>query len=85
MSKVELTKNGRTVRVDRRLADHLTSRASYGYMRRDMVAGPAAVATSDGDDRLANLRAQYQEVVGKRAYHGWSADELQQKIAAHRE
>lgn len=31
-------------------------------------------------DELAKLRADYQEVVGKRPYHGWSAEELQAKI-----
>lgn len=35
-----------------------------------------------GSDELTELRADYQEVFGKRAYHGWSADELQKKIDA---
>jgi hypothetical protein len=34
------------------------------------------------DDELTKLRADYLEVVGKRAYHGWGAEELQQKIDA---
>ena len=48
-----------------------------GYQRRDMVD------TSDADegDDLTALRAEYQDVVGKKAYHGWSADELRDKIA----
>ena len=29
---------------------------------------------------LSDLRGQYQELFGKRAYHGWDADELQAKI-----
>jgi hypothetical protein len=31
-------------------------------------------------DELAELRARYQEVVGKRPYHGWDAEELQRRI-----
>ena len=48
-----------------------------GYDRRDMVA----VEPVADDDDLAALRAEYQDVVGKKAYHGWSADELRDKIA----
>ena len=50
-----------------------------GYDRRDMVAADEA-----GDalaDDITSLRAEYQGVVGKKAYHGWSADELRDKIA----
>ena len=48
-----------------------------GYERRDMVA---AEPVAD-DDEITALRAEYQDVVGKKAYHGWSADELRAKIA----
>ena len=48
-----------------------------GYERRDMVA---AEPVADDDD-LTALRAEYQGVVGKKAYHGWSGDELRAKIA----
>ncbi len=41
------------------------------------VGGAAA-----GNDDLVKLRADYQEVVGKRAYHGWDAEELQKRIDA---
>lgn len=91
MSKVELVRNGRSVTVDSRIATHLLSRASYGYMRRDMVAAqpanpPSKPAKQDEqDDALTELRAQYQKVVGKKAYHGWSAEELEAKIAEHGE
>lgn len=47
-----------------------------GYSTRDMVSAEPEV------DDLAALRAEYQDVVGKRAYHGWSADELREKIDA---
>ena len=36
---------------------------------------------AEADDMDA-LRAEYQDVVGERAYHGWSAEELRDKIAA---
>ncbi|RWR28832.1 hypothetical protein D2T31_12020 [Sinirhodobacter populi] len=32
-------------------------------------------------DDLASLRAEYQNIVGKRAFHGWDADALKTKIA----
>lgn len=50
-----------------------------GYDRRDMVAADDAV-DAPADD-ITSLRAEYQDVVGKKAYHGWSADELRDKIA----
>ena len=48
-----------------------------GYSTRDMVSAEPGPEVDD----LAELRAEYQDVVGKRAYHGWSADELREKIA----
>jgi hypothetical protein len=50
-----------------------------GYDRRDMVAADDA-----GDslaDNITSLRAEYLDVVGKKAFHGWSADTLRDKIA----
>jgi len=46
-----------------------------GYERADIVStdGPA------GDD-MAQLRKDYQEVVGKRAFNGWDAATLKAKI-----
>lgn len=40
-----------------------------------------AKPAEDSDD-LTTLRSEYQELYGKRAYHGWSAEELQEKIDA---
>ncbi len=34
------------------------------------------------DDQLKKLRDDYQEVFGKKAYHGWDAKTLQEKIDA---
>lgn len=33
---------------------------------------------------LETLRAQYKEVVGKNAYNGWDAAELQKRIEEHK-
>lgn len=43
---------------------------------RAKVAKPAAV-----DDDLAAAREEYQTKMGKRPFHGWSADELRAKMA----
>jgi len=32
------------------------------------------------DEKLSTLRSEYQDLYGKRSYHGWSAEELQAKI-----
>lgn len=49
-----------------------------GYGRRDMRA---AAQAPDPEEELKALREQYQDVVGKRAYHGWDAETLKAKIA----
>ncbi|AXC50056.1 hypothetical protein DRW48_10460 [Paracoccus suum] len=49
-----------------------------GYERTDLRADDAAEAEAK---ELAQLRDRYQEIVGKRAYHGWNADTLREKIA----
>ena len=49
-----------------------------GYQRSDMAAKVDAEAQNDA---LTDLRAQYQEATGKRAYHGWDVDTLREKIA----
>jgi hypothetical protein len=54
-------------------------RAEYGT--RAIPQYPPPAKKPAGDD-LAALRAQYQETVGKRAFHGWDADTLKAKIAA---
>lgn len=50
-------------------------------MRHSPVVEISEGGEPDGDeDNLAKLRADYLEVVGKKAYHGWTAEELQNKI-----
>lgn len=62
--------------------DHFTTKnerdarilIGIGKARRAEKAEPAK-------DELAELRADYQEVVGKRPFYGWDADTLREKIA----
>jgi hypothetical protein len=51
--------------------------AKLGYHRRDMR--PAAPR-----DDIADLRAEYERVVGKRPFMGWDAGQLREKVDAHR-
>lgn len=45
------------------------------------TAKPTPVALKPADnDGLAQLRADYADLLGKKAYHGWDADQLQAKI-----
>ena len=50
-----------------------------GYERADMQ--PDAPKRKAKPDDLKALRDEYQEKVGKRAYHGWDAATLKAKIA----
>ena len=64
-----------------------------GYDRRDMVADEVPAPAKrlkppvppsppvDDDDVLAAARAEYADVVGKRAYHGWNIATLRARIA----
>lgn len=47
-----------------------------GYERTDIVSADDA-----GIDDVAQLRKEYHEVVGKRAFNGWDAATLMAKIA----
>lgn len=46
------------------------------------VSAAPEVSSDDPAPDLGDLRSQYQELFGKRAYHGWSAEEVQSKIDA---
>lgn len=48
------------------------------YQTRDMHAAPPAPQIQDDD--IKQLRADYQEVYGKRPFPGWDAATLRQKI-----
>ncbi|ACL57575.1 hypothetical protein [Methylobacterium nodulans] len=41
-----------------------------------------STSKAEAQDGLAALRAEYERVVGKRAFHGWDVETLRAKIAA---
>lgn len=69
--------NGRVQKMVERDARVLQKLGRGSYLTRDL----RAQVRNDSEVELTALRAKYQEVVGKKAYHGWSAEELNQKIA----
>jgi len=82
MTKVDFSyKNGRVRAMSERDARILNKLGHGSYMTRDMRA--QSTPSAPPNDELTELRAKYQEVVGKKAYHGWSAEELAEKIAGH--
>lgn len=72
-------KGGRKQPMQRRYADILQKLGRGTYMTRDMRAEQRRA-----DEELTELRALYQEAVGKRPYHGWDAAALREKIAEAR-
>lgn len=73
--------NGRERMMSRRDANILQKLGRGTYMTRDMRAQPVVEPINADDDALTALRAQYQDVVGKRPFHGWDAETLREKIA----
>ena len=69
-------RSGREQAMNRKFADVLQKLGRGTYSTRELK--PAAPGQ---DDALSALRAEYQEVVGKRPYHGWDAGTLREKIA----
>lgn len=67
-------KGGREQVMQQRYAKILQGLGRGAYLTRDMRA-------TEIEDELTELRAEYQEVVGKRAYHGWDAETLRAKIS----
>lgn len=67
--------NGRERMMSRRDAIILQKLGRGTYMTRDMQA-----QSQRDDEELTALRAAYQEVVGKRPFHGWDADTIRRKI-----
>lgn len=55
--------------------------ARLGYRGRDMRAETPAPAPKDD---IAELRAEYLAVIGKKPFMGWKEDVLREKIAAAR-
>lgn len=76
MKVVFTHKSGRQQSMKRRDADILQKLKRGTYATRDMQA-----AQERDEEELIELRTQYQDVVGKRAFHGWDAEQLREKIA----
>lgn len=57
--------------------------SKLGHERRDMVA--ADQVEDPAPDDLSDLRAEYQDAVGKKPFHGWDADTLRDKINESKE
>ena len=83
MSRVTFTyKSGRVQEMELRYADPLSKLGHGTYMTRDMKAATLRpVATVNLAEDIESLREEYKSVVGKKPYHGWTADELREKIA----
>jgi|GEM_PF-1302709 len=47
----------------------------------DGTGREVAPASVSSDDEIKSLRSQYETVLGKRAFAGWDAETLRQKIA----
>lgn len=79
--RIKEVRSGRVKTVSQKYADvlvrlgryELDSAKAQSYQTREMRAAPA--------EDLTVLRAEYQEAVGKRAFHGWGAAELRKRIA----
>lgn len=86
MSRVTFTyKSGRVQEMELRYADPLSKLGHGTYMTRDMQAAAVRpVVEEHKPDEIESLREEYKTVVGKKAYHGWTADELREKIAGVR-
>lgn len=53
-------------------------------LRKAKVVGTVKLNPDVDDGDLRSLRTEYEHVVGKKPYHGWSAEQLLEKIVAAR-
>lgn len=61
-------------------ASNANGRVLAAIGKAEIVSGPAEAGTGDAGN-LSDLRAQYQQKFDKKAYHGWDAATLTQKLA----
>jgi hypothetical protein len=59
----------------------LVTRAA-GAFDHDNRDGPGGSTAPEATDELKALRAEYNEVSGRRFFSGWTADQLRERIAA---
>lgn len=80
MSKVRfIYNNGRTRMMHTRYADVLQNLKCGHYQTADIRPARDEPPPVEGD--MALLREQYQRIIGKRPFNGWSAEQLREKIA----
>ena len=65
----------------------MTVKVIEGQLKRDPLdhdedGKKGGSKPAEHSDELAKLRADYADIVGKKPYHGWSAEELRAKIDA---
>jgi len=48
------------------------------------VPTPVVEAATPAPEDLAAIRAEYEAAVGRKPFHGWNAETLREKIAAHK-
>lgn len=68
--------DGRNKKMDIRHAKILTKLKRGTYMTRELVADK-----DSDEEELYRLRLEYQALAGKKAFHGWNAGQLREKIA----
>lgn len=71
----------RTAAVDAAPVQKVVTRSPLDHDGDGRPGGSPRPDDPAGD--LAALRAQYQDIFGKRPFHGWDAETLRAKIAAH--
>lgn len=64
-------------------SNYMTRAMVHRDPRFAVILGKMGYESKGGSapDDLSALRAEYQNIVGKRAFHGWDADTLKTKIA----
>jgi len=48
------------------------------------VSAPVVEVAAPAPEDLAAIRAEYEAAVGRKPFHGWNAETLREKIAAHK-
>lgn len=57
---------------------------TVNVLDHDGDGNPGGSAAPENTDRLKELRAEYQALVGKRPFPGWDEAELERRMAEHK-
>lgn len=80
MSRVEFTYfNGRTKTMERRFANTL-EKLKKGFVSSDQYQTKVIETSPVIKNELAFARQEYQDKMGKKPFHGWSVEELKEKM-----